>query len=125
MNMKRSAIAAAVVGRSATSAKSLTEKINMTRSFFAAVVAATAIVLSGAPLSAQNAYITNASSFTVSVIDTATNTVVGPPIPVGNSPWRGGYAQTAARSGVTNLGDKYCVGDCRCGQYGQHDPGRL
>jgi YVTN family beta-propeller protein len=35
---------------------------------------------------AQNAYITNAFSNTVSVIDTATNTVVGSPITVGNLP---------------------------------------
>src|SRR5262249_10828799 len=35
---------------------------------------------------AQNAYITNALDNTVSVIDTATNTVVGSPIPVGSLP---------------------------------------
>lgn len=57
----------------------------MTRSFSAALIAAIAIVLGGAPSSAQNAYITNAASNTVSVIDTATNTVVGT-IPVGNFP---------------------------------------
>jgi YVTN family beta-propeller protein len=35
---------------------------------------------------AQNAYITNLGDNTVSVIDTATNTVVGSPIPVGSLP---------------------------------------
>ena len=36
--------------------------------------------------SAQNAYISNGASATVSVIDTTTNMVVGTPIPVGNGP---------------------------------------
>jgi YVTN family beta-propeller protein len=68
----------------------------MTRSFFAALVGAIAVVLGGAPLSAQNAYITKLSAQnayitnfhgnTVSVIATATNTVVGLPIPVGDLP---------------------------------------
>src|SRR6266446_4345474 len=58
----------------------------MTRSFFAALVGAIAIVLGGAPLFAQNAYITNFHGNTVSVIATATNTVVGLPIPVGTLP---------------------------------------
>jgi YVTN family beta-propeller protein len=35
----------------------------------------------------QNAYIANAFSNNVSVIDTQTNTVIGSPIPVGNFPW--------------------------------------
>ncbi len=58
----------------------------MTRSFFAALVCAIAIVLGGAPSSAQNAYIANDGDNTVSVIATATNTVVGLPIPVGSNP---------------------------------------
>jgi YVTN family beta-propeller protein len=58
----------------------------MTRSFFAALVGSIAIVLGSAPSSAQNAYITNSGDNTVSVIDTATNTVVGSPIPVGSEP---------------------------------------
>ena len=50
----------------------------MTRSYFAALVGVTiAIVLGGAPSSAQNAYIPNIGDNTVSVIVTATNTVVG------------------------------------------------
>jgi YVTN family beta-propeller protein len=35
---------------------------------------------------AQNAYVTNVGSNTVSVIATATNTVIGSPIPVGSGP---------------------------------------
>ena len=74
----------------------------MTHSFFAALVGAIAI-LGGAPSSAQNAYITNSGSNTVSVIDTATNTVVST-IPVGISP--GGVAVTpdGSKVYVTNLG---------------------
>jgi YVTN family beta-propeller protein len=34
----------------------------------------------------QNGYITNSGDGTVSVIDTATNRVIDPPIPVGRSP---------------------------------------
>jgi YVTN family beta-propeller protein len=58
----------------------------MTRSFFAAVVGSIAIVLGSAPSSAQNAYITNFGSNTVSMIAAPTNTVVGLPIPVGPAP---------------------------------------
>jgi YVTN family beta-propeller protein len=54
----------------------------MTRSFFAALVGAIAIVLGSAPSSAQMAYIPNGSG--VSVIATAINTVVGT-IPVSAS----------------------------------------
>jgi YVTN family beta-propeller protein len=53
------------------------------RCFFAALLSSIAIVLGGAPSSAQNAYITNNGDNKVSVIATATNTVVGAPIPVG------------------------------------------
>jgi YVTN family beta-propeller protein len=71
----------------------------MTRSFFAALVCAIAIVLGTAPSSAQNAYIPNGGG--VSVIDTATNTVVGT-IPVGAS---GGVAVTSDGSKVYVGGD--------------------
>ena len=47
----------------------------MTRILFAAVVAAIAITLGGAPTLAQNAYITNQFSDTVSVIATSSDTV--------------------------------------------------
>ena len=45
-----------------------------------------ALLLSSQLARAQNAYITNNFDDTVSVIDTATNTVVGPPITVGTTP---------------------------------------
>src|SRR5260370_14680854 len=63
-----------------------------------------ACVLAPASTLAQNAYITNLGSNTVSVITTATNTVVGLPIPVGLSPL--GVAVTPDRSKVyvTNHG---------------------
>jgi YVTN family beta-propeller protein len=57
----------------------------MTHSYFAAVVSFIAIVLGSAPSSAQNAYIPNSGDNTVSVIDTATNTMVAV-LPVGTSP---------------------------------------
>ena len=57
----------------------------MARSFSAVLISAIAIVLGSGPSSAQNAYITNSGSNTVSVIDTATNTVVST-IPVGSGP---------------------------------------
>jgi len=72
----------------------------MTRSFFAALVGAMAIVLGSAASSAQNAYITNNGDNTVSVIATATNTVVGSPIPVGVGPF--GVAVTQDGSKVTS-----------------------
>ena len=60
-------------------------RMKMARSFSAVLISAIAIVLGSGPSSAQNAYITNSGSNTVSVIDTATNTVVST-IPVGGSP---------------------------------------
>jgi YVTN family beta-propeller protein len=85
----------------------------MTR-FFAALVGSIAIV-SGAPSSAQNAYIPNAHDNTVSVIDTATNTVVGLPIPVGDFPfWRGGQSrrqQGLCREHGLWHAQEHCVGD--------------
>ena len=95
----------------------------MTHSFFAALVGAIAI-LGGAPSSAQNAYITNSGSNTVSVIDTATNTVVST-IPVGISP--GGVAVTpdGSKVYVTNfLSNTVSVIRHRDQHGGQHDPGR-
>src|SRR5258708_6132759 len=77
----------------------------MTRSFFAALVGAIAIVLGGAPLSAQNAYITNFHGNTVSVIATATNTVVGLPIPVGTLPVGVAVTPDGSTVYVANEGD--------------------
>src|SRR5260370_36849600 len=75
----------------------------MTRSFFAALVGAIATVL-GAPSFAQNAYITNTFDNTVSVISTATNTVVGLPIPVGNFPFGVAVSPDGSRVYVGNQG---------------------
>src|SRR6266481_3996176 len=61
-------------------------RMKMARSFSAAFIGVVAVIFGAAPSSAQNAYITNAASNTVSVIDTATNTVTGLPIPVGILP---------------------------------------
>jgi YVTN family beta-propeller protein len=58
----------------------------------AAITAALACLLAPATARAQNVYITNSGSDTVSVIATATNTVVGSPITVGDGP--GGVAVT-------------------------------
>jgi YVTN family beta-propeller protein len=44
-------------------------------------------ILGSAQSFGQNAYIANALSNNVSVINTQTNTVIGSPIPVGNFPW--------------------------------------
>src|SRR5262249_58363271 len=57
-----------------------------------------ACLFAPASAGAQNAYITNSFGRTVSVIDTATNTVVGSPIPVGILP--GGVAVTPHGSKV-------------------------
>src|SRR5262245_28478983 len=80
-------------------------RMKMARSFSAAFIGVMAIIFGSAPLSAQNAYITNASSFTVSVIDTATNAVVGSPIPVGNFPLGVAVMPDGSKVYVTNLGD--------------------
>jgi YVTN family beta-propeller protein len=51
---------------------------------------------------AQNAYITNGGDNTVSVIDTATNTVVGSPIPVGVGPFGVAVTPDGSKVYVTN-----------------------
>ncbi|MFZ1428490.1 MAG: YncE family protein [Geminicoccaceae bacterium] len=51
---------------------------------------------------AQNAYITNSGSNTVSVINTATNTLVGSPIAVGKLPFGVAVNPTGRRVYVTN-----------------------
>jgi YVTN family beta-propeller protein len=76
----------------------------MTRSFFA-LVGAIATVLGVAPSSAQNAYITNAGDNTVSVIVTATNTVVGSPITVGANPQGVAVTPDGSKVYVANAGD--------------------
>jgi len=52
---------------------------------------------------AQNAYIANANSGTVSVIDTRTNTVIGSPIPVGDVPWGVAVSPDGRKVYVTNI----------------------
>jgi YVTN family beta-propeller protein len=76
----------------------------MARSFFTMLVSTLAIVLNGAPSSAQNAYITNDASNTVSVIDTATNTVAGSPIPVGLNPLGVAVTPDGSKVYVANFG---------------------
>jgi YVTN family beta-propeller protein len=61
-------------------------------------IAAVAGLLGSAQALAQNAYITNSFDNNVSVIDTATNTVIGSPIAVGNLPLAWRSLRTAARS---------------------------
>jgi YVTN family beta-propeller protein len=51
------------------------------------------------------AYVTNADDDTVSVIDTSTNTVIGAPIPVGDSPRAIAITPDGTRAYVTNSGD--------------------
>jgi YVTN family beta-propeller protein len=58
----------------------------MARILVLATAAVLAMILSIAPSRAQNAYISNSVDNTVSVIDTATNTVIGGPIMVGRVP---------------------------------------
>jgi len=52
---------------------------------------------------AQNAYIANANSGTVSVIDTRTNTVIGSPIPVGDVPWGVAVSPDGRKVYITNI----------------------
>src|SRR5215831_18790396 len=54
---------------------------------------------------AQNAYITNSRDNTVSVIDTATNTVVGSPILVGSGPQGVAVTPDGSKVYVTNFND--------------------
>ena len=56
-----------------------------------------------APASARNAYVINAGPDTVSVIDTATNTVVGSPIPVGLNPGAIAITPDGTRAYVANF----------------------
>jgi YVTN family beta-propeller protein len=69
-------------------------------------IAAVAGLLGGAQAFAQNAYITNALDNTVSVIATATNTVLGSPIPVGHNPEGVAVAPDGSKVYVANLNDR-------------------
>src|SRR4051812_3951689 len=59
------------------------------------------VVFGGSAAAAPFAYIANSRSNTVSVIDTASNTVVGTPIPVGNGPEGVAVNPTGTRVYVT------------------------
>jgi YVTN family beta-propeller protein len=74
------------------------------RTVAATVAAALACLVAPAAALAQNAYITNQSSGTVSVIDTVTNTVVGSPIGVGSNPSGVAVTPDGSRVYVTNFG---------------------
>jgi YVTN family beta-propeller protein len=56
------------------------------------------------PAEARNVYVVNQGSASVSVIDTATNTVVGTPIPVGTTPREVAITPDGTRAYVTNSG---------------------
>ncbi|HEX3496856.1 MAG TPA: beta-propeller fold lactonase family protein, partial [Methylocella sp.] len=66
-----------------------------------------AVLPMGLPLAAEAApfaYVVNEVSATVSVIDSATNTVVGTPIPVGKEPFGVAVAQDGKHAYVANRG---------------------
>jgi YVTN family beta-propeller protein len=71
--------------------------------FFAMAACALAGVLGSTETLAQNAYIANELSDNVTVIDTRTNTVVGSPITVGDSPWGVAVAPDGGEVYVTNI----------------------
>ena len=50
------------------------------------------------------AYVTNEGDATVTIIDTATNSVVGSPIPMGDTPRGIAITPNGARAYVTNVG---------------------
>ena len=56
-------------------------------------------------LAAPFAYVTNGEDDTVTIIDTATNTVVGPPITVGDAPFRIAANPAGTRVYVANMDD--------------------
>jgi YVTN family beta-propeller protein len=58
-------------------------------------------VLGSAQVLAQNAYITNFSDNTVSVINTKTNTVIGSPISVGANPFAVAVSPDGTRVYIT------------------------
>ena len=71
---------------------------------------------------AQNAYITNPGDNTVSVIDTATNTVVGSPIPVGSFPFGVAVTPDGSKVYVTNARRQHRIGDRHGDQHGGRPP---
>jgi len=69
------------------------------------LIAAVAGLLGSAQALAQNAYIPNSIDHNVSVIDTATNTVIGSPIPVGPNPRAVAVTPDGSKVYVANRGD--------------------
>src|SRR5258706_15712438 len=69
------------------------------------LIAAVAGLLGSAQALAQNAYIPNSIDHNVSVIDTATNTVIGSPIPVGPNPRAVAVTPDGSKVYVPNSGD--------------------
>src|SRR5215471_5713243 len=69
-----------------------------------AIAALVSCILASAQALAQNAYITNGFSNTVSVIDTATNTVTAT-IPVGSFPFGVAVIPDGSKVYVPNIGD--------------------
>ena len=69
-----------------------------------AIAALVSCILASAQALAQNAYITNGFSNTVSVIDTATNTVTAT-IPVGRFPFGVAVTPDGSKVYVPNIGD--------------------
>src|SRR5712671_2966241 len=69
------------------------------------LIAAVAGLLGSAQALAQNAYIPNSVDHNVSVIDTATNTVIGSPIPVGLNPRGVAVTPDGSKVYVANRGN--------------------
>lgn len=65
------------------------------------------------PAAAYRAYVVNSEAATVSVIDTATNRVEGPPIQVGPLPWGIAVAPDGRRAYVTTIGRELWVIDAK------------
>ena len=71
-----------------------------------AIMLAMGLALAACPAEAAPfLYVANTGDNTVSVIDTATNTVVGLPIPVGNAPETLAVTPNGTKVYVTNVGD--------------------
>jgi YVTN family beta-propeller protein len=66
------------------------------------ISAALVLLLGIAPARAQNAYITNSTANTVSVIDTTMNTVIGSPVTVGTHPYGVAVTPDGSKVYVTN-----------------------
>ena len=103
-----------------------------------AIVLAMGLALAACPAEAAPfLYVANGSDNTVSVIDTATNTVVGLPIPVGSNPQTLAVTPDGTKVYVTNAGsnnvsviktatNKACGEDDFGGEFplwGRHHPG--